>query len=105
MPEERKYKDHPFMDVCKSADDLVRKGWTTFQKFTCEQCKARQTIDVPNTFYTKGSCEECGHITDLRITGCNLLLMRGAFPTEAERTQAMAKSAREVEERERNRKP
>jgi len=95
------FKDYPFADVYKTADDMIRKGWTVYQKFTCEQCKTRQTIDVPNTFYTEGSCEECKHITDLRKAGCNLLIMRGlSHITEEERTQAQAKSAQEVQERE-----
>jgi len=95
------FKDHPFDDVCKQADAMIRKGWTVYQKFTCEQCKARQTIDVPNTFYTEGSCEECGHITDLRASGCNMLIMRGFAHTEEQRQRAMARSAKEVEERNR----
>ena len=70
-------KNHPFADVCESAEQRIREGHTVFQKFTCGNCGVRQTIDVPNTFYLYGRCEECNHVTDLRESGCNYLLMTG----------------------------
>lgn len=46
------------------ANQLIAEGGTVWFKFTCEQCKARQTFERPNVFYTKGRCEECSHVTD-----------------------------------------
>lgn len=69
--------DHPFNEVVKTAEGLIKKGVNTFQKFTCDGCGVRQTIDVPNVFYTSGKCEECGHVTDIRAKGCNYLATAG----------------------------
>lgn len=65
--------DYPMMDCVKTADDLIKKGHQVFQKFTCEMCGSRQTIDEPNVFYTSGTCEECKHTTDIEKKGCNYL--------------------------------
>jgi hypothetical protein len=71
------YNDHPFDEVVIQAKSWVDKGHTIHQKFTCDKCNARQTMEVPNQFYTKGQCEECGHITDIEKRGCNYLLITG----------------------------
>jgi hypothetical protein len=66
--------DFPFEEVAERAEKLVaRGGVTVFQKWTCSQCRARQTMDVPDTFYTTGQCEECGAITDIVAAGCNYM--------------------------------
>ena len=63
---------HPIADCLKKADEAVlAKGGFVLQQFLCEECGAKQTMDEPNNFYTHGTCEECGHTTDLRETGCN----------------------------------
>jgi hypothetical protein len=31
-------------------------------------------MEEPNTFYTTGSCDNCGHVTDIAKNGCNYLL-------------------------------
>jgi hypothetical protein len=66
------YNDYPFDQVARDAQELVRQGHIVHQK-----CNARQTIDTPNKFFTKGHCEECGHITDIKKRGCNYLLIAG----------------------------
>lgn len=63
--------DYPFEECAKSAQELMRRGWTIHQKFTCEKCGQRLTIEEPNVFYTKGSCDKCGHVTDIKAKGCN----------------------------------
>ena len=65
--------DHPIEVCLKTADNLVKEGHTVYQKFTCDKCGSRQTIDVPNKFYETGKCEECNHITDIVKKGCNYL--------------------------------
>jgi len=52
-------------EIAKEAQRAIAQGGITFQKFTCKKCGKRQTMDVPNTFYREGQCEECGHITNL----------------------------------------
>lgn len=51
-----------------------------YQKFTCEACDERVTILEENRLFTMGRHDECpveeGHITDLRLKGCNYMLVR-----------------------------
>jgi ribosomal protein L40E len=65
--------DHPIHECLKSANELLNQGHQVFQKFTCEKCGSRQTVDKPDMFYSHGRCEECLHVTDLRLKGCNYL--------------------------------
>jgi len=58
-------KDLPWDELLARADGAIASGATIYQKFTCANCGARQTMDAPNTFYQEGECEECRHITDL----------------------------------------
>jgi hypothetical protein len=72
---EVKYNDYPVQDCLRDANKLIERGAMVYQKFTCDKCGSRQTIDIPNTFYAKGQCEECSHITDIEKKGCNYLLV------------------------------
>ena len=65
------YNDYPFDAVAEQINDAIQHGAVCFQKFTCSHCNARQTMDVPNTLYTRGKCEECSKIT--QIKNCNFL--------------------------------
>ena len=74
-------RNHPFDDVVKTVQEQIAQGHLCFQKFTCAGCGQRLTIDEPNLFYTSGSCDRCGHITDIKKTGCNMvLIMRSKLP-------------------------
>lgn len=68
--------DYPFDEVTAEAEKLVAQGAMVHQKFTCQHCRVRQTMEEPNTFYTSGRCEECGGITDIKARGCNYLLIK-----------------------------
>ena len=68
-----KYNDYPFDEICKAVEEKIKQGVKCFQKFTCEKCGSRQTIDEPNTFYTEGECEECKHVTNIKERGCNFM--------------------------------
>lgn len=67
--------DYPIRECMEVADRLIGLGATVYQKFTCEKCRSRQTIDTPNTFYATGQCEECKHITDIEKRGCNYVVI------------------------------
>lgn len=71
------YKNHPFLEVHKVAEEWMKKGARVHQKFTCEHCGSRQTMAEANVWYTTGRCEECGKITNIVKTGCNFLLHIG----------------------------
>lgn len=71
----RPTNDYPFYEVVKTVQKLIDKGNAeVYQKFTCANCGLRQTMDVPNTFYKTGKCEECKHITDIEKRGCNYMV-------------------------------
>jgi hypothetical protein len=72
-----KSPDCPFYETAEDAEKWVKKGCTVFQKFSCEKCGSRQTMENPNAFHTKGRCEECGHVSDLIENGCNYILFGG----------------------------
>lgn len=72
--------DGPFYEVAKECDGLIAEGGTVFQKFTCEACRARQTMTVSNVLFTSGKCDECGYITDLKKTGCGFMLVASNDP-------------------------
>lgn len=70
-----KYNNHPIGDCMKKARPIVAGGnAVVLQKFTCSGCGSRQTMGRPNAFYTHGTCEECGAVTDIQKTGCNYML-------------------------------
>lgn len=77
MSEKPIYNDYPFYAVALQAYEHLMAGRTFHQKFTCQQCKARQTMDESNRFFKTGKCEECGHITNIEQAGCNLLVVVG----------------------------
>lgn len=82
-------KDYPFNEIKAAVEDLSAKGWECYQKFTCERCGQRLTMDEPNTLYKTGSCDQCGHITNIAKNGCNYLLV-GKFPQKAEQALPQA---------------
>lgn len=75
MTAEVRYNDYPLAECCATAEKLVARGALCFQKFTCEECGSRQTIDEPNKFYVSGRCEECSHVTDIAARGCNYVVI------------------------------
>jgi hypothetical protein len=74
--------NHPFEEVLASANEVIERGGTVYQKFSCSNCGQRLTMDVPNTFYPEGNCDQCGHVTNIRETGCNFLAVFEAGGTE-----------------------
>jgi hypothetical protein len=73
MTKKIKYRDFPFEDAAAAMEDLVNEGLTVHQKFTCEACGQRLTMAIPNKIFETGGCDKCGHVTDIRKTGCNYL--------------------------------
>lgn len=69
-----RYNDYPLQECADAAEKLAAKGLFVFQKFTCDGCGSRQTMDTPNQFFTSGKCEECGTVTDIKKKGCNYLV-------------------------------
>jgi len=74
-PKKIKYNDYPLWECQRVAERKMREGWRVHQKFTCENCGSRQTMADHNVFYAQGRCEECNHVTDLRLRGCNYVLI------------------------------
>jgi hypothetical protein len=65
--------DIPFADAVERAELAIRAGFTIYQKFTCQHCRSRQTIDVPNAMYMTGLCEECDSTTNIEAQGCGFM--------------------------------
>lgn len=68
------YKDYPFHEIADAMWKHAEDGNKCFQKFTCTNCGKRLTIEVPNSMFRTGSCDSCGHITDIEKQGCNYML-------------------------------
>ena len=68
--------DISFHEALRRAENALNEGAEVHQKFTCERCDKRLTIEKPDVFYTRGQCE-CGHITDLELQGCGFLVVFG----------------------------
>ena len=69
------YNDYPLAECASMAERIIASGGTVFQKFTCQNCGSRLTIDEPNVFYTSGTCDKCHHETDIQSRGCNYLVI------------------------------
>lgn len=73
------YNDYPIEECIKTVAPLVARGAVFHQKFTCDECGSRQTMETSNLFFKTGKCEACGAITDIAAKGCNYMLKIG-FP-------------------------
>lgn len=68
------FRDFPFGEVTTKAEALANAGHEVHQKFTCDGCGSRLTIDEPNQFFETGTCDKCNVVTDIRRKGCNMLV-------------------------------
>lgn len=74
--EKVQYNDYPILTVAAEAREKIdRLGATVWQKWTCQHCGSRQTMEQENTFYRSGRCEECGQVT--LIEKCNYMMYIG----------------------------
>lgn len=69
-----KQLDYPFYECAATAEKLIEKGAEIYQKFSCEKCGQRLTIEEPNRFYMTGDCDKCGHVTNIVERGCNYMV-------------------------------
>ena len=74
MSKPKHMHDYPIEECRVTADKAIENGYTIYQRFSCEQCGQRLTMDVPNVFFTSGGCDKCGHTT--AITHCNYTATR-----------------------------
>lgn len=75
-------EDRPLFEIAEEIEALFEadSNVSVFQKFTCECCGSRQTMDRPNVLYTTGRCDECKHITDIFANGCGFMMVSSADP-------------------------
>lgn len=66
--------DLPFKECVKAADAAIAKGFHVYQKFTCSNCGNRLTMQEPDKFWLKGSCDKCFALTDIEAAGCGFLM-------------------------------
>lgn len=87
MSTDIQYTNGEFYAVIAEAEQKVAESGgavQVFQKFTCGGCGRRLTMDVPNSFYKEGSCDNCHHITNIEQAGCNYLLIAVAVGGQSE---------------------
>jgi hypothetical protein len=77
----RQYTDYPLEAVVAKANVLIAKGCEVFQKFTCG-CGSRLTMSAPNVFHHTGTCDRCSRVTNIRWTGCNMMVVSSRWPVE-----------------------
>ena len=71
-------KVHPWDDCVKALQDRIKDPGTHFlQQFNCAGCGAKQTMDDLDVLYETGTCQECGHLTNIKQNGMNYMLMFG----------------------------
>jgi len=63
------YNDIPLELALERAEWWIDRGFVVHQKFTCENCGNRLTIEEPNKFFAKGSCDKCGYVTEIKKCG------------------------------------
>jgi len=70
------YKNYPIETCARTIEGILRQhpGSAIYQKWTCDGCGRRITGNTPNKLFEFGHCEDCGHTTDLKRTGCNYTL-------------------------------
>jgi len=71
--------DYPFNEVCAAVEKYAKDGLYCYQKFTCDGCGKRLMCERTNYFTMKGSCGDCGHITNIYEKGCNYLISNVNF--------------------------
>jgi len=64
--------DIPIAEARRQALELNAKGINCYQKFTCEKCGNRLTMDDANIFHDNGRCDACGHVSP--ITHCGYMV-------------------------------
>jgi hypothetical protein len=74
------YVNAPLEEIAREVQELIDQGHEIHQKFTCEACGERVTVVESNQIFSHGRHDDCpvedGHITDLRVIGCNFLAIK-----------------------------
>ncbi|MBO4222002.1 hypothetical protein [Bradyrhizobium neotropicale] len=78
----REYSNYPLEAVVAKANLLIKQGCDVYQKFTCSGCGARLTMAKPNVFHGSGTCDRCSRTTNIRINGCNMMVVTNRWPLE-----------------------
>lgn len=66
-------KIYPWDEVIDDAKQKMADGAIIFQQWLCQYCGQKQTMDIEDTFYTHGICEECGKETNIKVCGHNFM--------------------------------
>ena len=66
------FNDYPLADVVSKAEALATAGHDVYQKFTCDGCGSRLTMETPNEFHQTGTCDKCNVVT--QIKRCNMMV-------------------------------
>lgn len=83
-------KLHNYWQCFEDAIRIMQQGADIYQQFNCSACGTKQTMDVPNTFYIRGQCEECNYITNILKDGMNYLVHYNSETTKDERLPTLS---------------
>lgn len=72
--------DFPIEECAVECERVISEGGHIFQKFSCEKCGKRLAMDVPDRLFTTGSCDACGHVSNIAENGCNYVII-GSWDT------------------------
>jgi hypothetical protein len=73
----KEFHDYPLDEIVAAVTKkrLENPRAKFYQKFTCAGCGQRLTMPDANQFHEKGTCDQCSVITDIRVRGCNYLVV------------------------------
>ena len=68
--------DYPLKEIEATLRKRLAEGYSFHQKFTCEHCGQRLTVEEENVLLEEGGCDQCGGITNIKKKGCNYMLLK-----------------------------
>lgn len=68
--------DKPLSEIADMIEkEILPRGWHYLQKFSCDKCGNRLTMDVLDILYVEGECDKCCAITDIKKSGCGFMMI------------------------------
>jgi PHP family Zn ribbon phosphoesterase len=65
---------HPWDEVLANMHEQRRLGHDVYQQFLCEKCGTKLMMEAPNDIHETGTCDRCGHLTDIKKNGMNFMV-------------------------------
>jgi predicted RNA-binding Zn-ribbon protein involved in translation (DUF1610 family) len=69
-----KMKLHPWDEVLATMEEQRRLGHDVYQQFLCANCGQKLMMEKPNDIHETGTCDKCGHLTNIKKDGMNFMV-------------------------------